>query len=238
MRRFIYGLVLGSAASLLTVASTTADNTPWQITVLGQDRGVIFMTFQNDLTLTGYGISLDAGGPFDLLGTWDNDANGDVVGGFTQYIEDGSRSGIVEGRSRGNGGFIGHVKTTHGPQKFKAPAPAPVPDLTGSWTGDVESDNKKTLQTFTLTPATNNLPGWFDLNGSGISESGTYTLTGAVLVTSDRNAAGYTISNFGTGTLQASVVGKVTKKLNRLVLRGNDENAKNVTLHAERPSTK
>ena len=102
----------------------------------------------------------------------------------------------------------------------------------------MESDNKKTLQSFVLTPATNNLPGWFDLTGTGIGESGTFTLVGAVLVTSDRNAAGYTITDFGTGTLQASFVGRVSRKLNKLVLRGKDENTKSVTLHAEKPKTK
>ncbi|MEI6082765.1 MAG: hypothetical protein WCS70_00530 [Verrucomicrobiota bacterium] len=211
---------------------------PWQITVLGQDRGVIFLTFANDFTSTGYGISLDALGPFTIAGTWDNDANGDIVGGFTEFVEGGSQAGIIEGRVRGNGGFVGHVKTTHGPQKFKAPAPGPIPDLSGSWTASVESDGKKTLETFTLTPSTNNVPGWFDLNGNGIDNNGSFALSGAVLVTTDRNAAGYTISNFGTSTLQAAFIGKVSKKANRLVLRGKDENDKGTTLQAEKPKTK
>ncbi|MCG3147466.1 MAG: hypothetical protein PCFJNLEI_00906 [Verrucomicrobiae bacterium] len=237
MRRFISNLVLGTAISLLPVVNTSAGESAvtWQSTIIGQDRGIIFLTFVDDLTLTGYGISLNFLGPFTTSGTWGEGAKESVLGGFTSFSDRGNQAGLLEGSVRGNGGFFAKVTTSGGPQKFKAPAPAAIADLSGSWTGSSQLQGKKSLLSFVLTPSTNNLPGWFDLTGTGIGETGSFTLTGAVLMTSDRNAAAYTVSNFGTSTTQAAFIGKVGPKANKWTFKGKDEDNKNILFKAERP---
>jgi hypothetical protein len=245
MRRIILSLVLGIVGSLLATGQSMAGGapaTPWQFTIKGQDRGVMFVTFVTDTpptnTATGYGISLDAGGPFAFTGTWYFNADNDIACGFIQTGAFDTFSGNFVTKSPGNGGLIAKASTSHGPQKFKAPQAGPIADLSGSWAGEIKSRQLKGLDSFTLTPATNNMPGWFDLVGTGISESGSFTLTGAVLVTTDRNAAGYTISNFGTATTQAAYVGRINRRGDKLILRGRDADSQSVTFRAEQPKTK
>ena len=243
MQRIILSLVIGTAVTFFTTTPTVhgaPPPVPWQITINGHDRGVMFLTFLTGTPptnpATGYGISLDALGPFTLTGTWDLDANDDITCGFVQQIDGGSFSGNFVAKIRGNGGLFAHATTTHGPQKFKAPAPGPVVDLSGSWVGEVKSDHKKALTAFLLTPSTNNMPGWFDLNGTGIGDSGSFDLAGALLVTTDHNAAGYTVSMYSLTTSQAAFVGRLTRKGNKLRLSGRDENGKSVVFHAEKPN--
>src|SRR5437016_2433869 len=42
----------------------------WQVTVLGSDRGIAVMTFSNDFTVSGYGITRKQFGLFTLTGNW------------------------------------------------------------------------------------------------------------------------------------------------------------------------
>jgi hypothetical protein len=238
MRRILCGLILGTAAGVLPVATTNAAEStgaPWQCTIVGRDRGVQFLTFWEDFTLTGYGISLNFVGPFTSAGTWAEGAKDSVIGSFTSYSDRGNQAAIFDARVRPTGGLLAKVTVLNGTQKYKAPAPAAIADLSGVWSGSFRAQGKKPLLAFTLTASTNNMPGWFDLSGTGIGETGSFTLSGAVLVTSDRNAAGYTISNFGTGTTQAAFVGKVGPKANKWTLRGKDENNKTVTFQAQKP---
>jgi hypothetical protein len=206
----------------------------WQFSITGSDRGVAFLTFSNDFNFAGYGISRNALGPFTIAGTWDFDAKGDVVAGYTQFIDAGSVAGTLSGRIFGKGRFHAKAKTTDGHQKFQAPTPAEVDDISGSWVGEVSSGGQKALESFTLTASTN-MAGWFDLAGTGVGESGSFTVTGAVLVTSDNRIGAFTVSDFGTATETASFAGKLVKKGKKFTLSGENEDRNDVILRAERP---
>ena len=157
-----------------------------------------------------------------------------MIGGYTQVIEGGSTAGILRGNVVGNGRLQARARTTQGPQKFKAPPPAASPDLAGAWAGKTSEPGERGLTSFTLAASTN-LPGWFDLSGTGINSGGSFTMSGAVLVTSDNRVGAYTVSDFGTATQTASFAGKLVKRHKKLVLVGNNDEHQHVTLLAERP---
>ena len=238
MRCVTLGLLIAAAVCLgAAIALSGANNSPvgtWQVSISGSDRGVTFLTFSNDFTFAGYGISQDALGPFTIAGTWEFDSKGRIVGGYTQFIEGGSTAGILRGSIVGNGRLQARVKTTEGPEKFRAPAPAASPDLAGAWAGKTRQPGENGLTSFTLTASTN-MPGWFDLTGTGIDSGGSFTMSGAVLVTSDRRVGAYTVSDFGTATQTASFAGKLARKGKKLVLIGKNDDRQRVKLLAERP---
>lgn len=232
-----YALVLGMATALAVASQSHAQGSSpegtWQFTIEGSDRGVAYLTFSNDFSVTGYGITRDALGAFDVGGTWGLDEKDNVVVGYTFFIPGGNQAGSIEGKIVGTGAFQGQSETTAGPLKFRAPAPAPAPDLAGTWVGELKAGGTKILETFTLTVNTN-LPGWFDLTGAGVSEAGSFSVTGAVLVTSDNRAAATTINFFGDGTMESAFAGKLVKKGNKLVFTGKNTDRKAVQLRAER----
>lgn len=241
MRRNLLVIVTVIATALLPATATpTQEQSPvgtWPVTIQGTDRGVLYLTFADNLTLTGYGISRDAAGWFDLAGAWDFDRHGNVVGGFTQFIEAGSRAGILQGRLLGNGRLSANVKTTDGPQKWRAPQrDGLLPDLTGSWVSETITEGARVFQQFHLAPSTN-YPGRLDLTGIGINNNGTFDLTGALLVTSDRQVAGFiTVIPQSTDGLQIALSGKLNGKANLLKLTGRNQNNQDVRLRAERVS--
>ena len=237
MQKILFGLVLGLLTAVQPTHAVPAP-APWQITIVGSDRGVVFLTFSNEFTSAGYGISLDAAGPFTLTGTWGEGDNNTIIGGFTQFADGGTEAGIIKkGILRGNGKFIAKVQTTHGRQTFRAPVPAAVVDIGGSWNVEGRIHGHAFLESFTLTASPDKV-GWFDLVGTGADIDGAYTLSGGILVTSDRHVAGYTINTYPSTTLQAVGVGKVNGKTKKLILRGKDQDGKPFVLRATRPTTK
>ena len=238
MRCITLGSLIAAAVCLgAAIALSGGNNSPvgtWQVSISGTDRGVTFLTFSNDFTFAGYGITRDTGS-FTIAGTWEFDSKDRIVSGYTQFIEGGSAAGILRGDVVGNGRLQARARTTQGPQKFKAPPPAASPDLAGAWAGKSSAPGERGLTSFTLAASTNNTPGWFDLSGTGINSSGSFSMSGAVLVTSDHRVGAYTVSDFGTATQTASFAGRLVKKGKKLVLVGMNDDRQHTRLLAERP---
>jgi hypothetical protein len=234
---FVLAVILAGVGRAIA-AGPAADPSPlgtWQVTMQGTDRGVAYLTFSNNFTLTGYGISRDAPGWFEMAGTWDFDRNGKIVGGFTQFIDTGSRAGLLAGRILGAGRFSANVKTTDGPQRWSAPPRnKPAPDLTGNWVGQTLTEGTKVLQQFQLVVSTHS-PGLFALDGIGINNQGTFALAGALLVTSDRRVAGVLTEAQNTNDNRDVVLyGRITRTGRRLKLTGRNDNNQNVRFRADR----
>ena len=202
----------------------------WATQIVGRDHGICYLTFSNDLTVVGYGISIDALGRLDVVGGWDYDARGRITGGLVISNDGHSHGEEIHGGVRND-----KLRLHAGGVNFKGDPADDFADLSGRWVGEVRSRGNKFFVTFDATLSTNT-PAWFDVAGHGTtSDVVDFTLTGALLITPNNRVAAYTVAHTGTSTDTASYVGKLVKKGRRLVLRGRDENHKHVSMHAERP---
>jgi hypothetical protein len=242
MKRLLLLVGFCSALALLNTPAAPAADTnalvkTWETQVIGPgaDRATCFLTFSNDFTWTGYGIALKSFGPVTFDGTWSVDAKQRITGGFTEFRDDGDVGGTFIARLNGSNKLRARAITaTHRPLKFNGVAQSTLLDVSGSnWVGEVRSRGNKIFQSYTFTASTN-LPGWFDIEGAGVAEGGTYTINGGLVVTSDRRANGYLISDFGSaGTTSTwSFAGKFLPSLERAVFRGRQDNGHHFVIHA------
>lgn len=224
--------------SFITGAACLAANSDspvgtWATEIVGHDHGICYLTYSNDFSVAGYGITLDALGPFTMDGAWSLDKRQRLVGGFTQFIEGGGEGAKFRGNVR-NGKMRVHVNSTGGRFGFKGEPANDILDMTGPWIGEVRTKGKKFFISYDATLSTNKTA-WFDLAGMGTSDAGTFTLTGAILTTPKRRLAAFTDSDTGTSTETAAFVGKMNKRGNKIVLRGKTQSNDPVTIHAKQP---
>src|SRR6058998_816942 len=133
--------------SFITGATCLAANSDspagiWATQIVGKDHGVCYLSFSNDLSVAGYGITLDTLGPFQLAGNWNLDAHGRLVGGFAQFIEGGGAGAKFHGKVN-NDKLRVHVNSTEGGFNFKGEPAGDIPDLTGAWVAEVRVKQQK-----------------------------------------------------------------------------------------------
>ena len=82
----ICALFLGACVSqpVLSRGQTLSPVGTWQVDILGSKKGTLMMTFSNNFTVTGYGITRRQFGFITLAGTWHFDDKGDVLAGYVQ----------------------------------------------------------------------------------------------------------------------------------------------------------
>jgi len=219
-------------ASVCLGGSSNSPVGTWATQIVGKDHGVCYLTFSNNFVIAGYGIAVDALGPFVMAGTWDLDKKGKLVGGFTQFIDGGSAGANLDGKVNHNK-LRAHVKSTEGPFNLKGEPADDIADLAGLWNAKVKQHGKPFFATFSAALSTN-IPAWFDLTGSGVNDTGSFTLSGAIVITPDNRVAAYTVYDYGTATETDAFTGKLVKRGKKLVLRGRTENKQPASLRAER----
>ncbi len=234
MRRSILRSFITNAVCLLATASHAANSDSpegtWATEIVGRDHGICYLTFSNDFSVAGYGISIDALGPFDVVGGWDFDRKGRIVGGIAEIIDGNSHGAKIRGKANNNklrlhaGGGV----------NLKGDPAGSISDLTGAWVSEVRTGGKKFFVTYDATLSTNT-PAWFDLTGQGVNDGRTFTVSGALLIAPSRRVAGYTIDDYGTSTKTASFVGKINSRGQKLRLRGRTDSNNPITIHGERP---
>ncbi len=207
----------------------------WQTSIKGTDSGVAYLTFSNDFSFVGYGYSRRSFGMFGMNGTWGSNSSGDIVAGFTQDFIDGSEAGSFNAKVSGNNKKLSAVaKGTAGRlHLLGTPGDSSIADLSGNWTSRVTVEGHRHMESYSLVASTNTA-GVFDLTGSGIDESGSFTISGALIVNSRNQAAGFTANDYGTSVVTNSVSGNVSKKGQRLALRGHQSTGKDVKIQAEK----
>ena len=243
MKQFFSFVGICAALVLLSQPGASAANTNaligvWETQVIGvgPDRATCFLTFSNDFTWTGYGIALKSFGPVTFAGTWGVDSKDRIVSGFTEFRDDGDIAGTLTATVNGGDKLRGGAITPHGHLKFNGDALSTLRDVSGSnWVGEVRTSGNTSFQSYTFTASTN-LPGWFDITGTGVGQSGTYTVAGALVVTTDRRANGYLVSDFGSGgaTSTWSFVGKFLPSLKRANFRGRTDSGHDLVIKATR----
>jgi hypothetical protein len=193
------------------------------------------MTFSNDLTVTGCGITRDQLGFFTLAGNWSLDAHGGVIVSYvmsTNGLGSGGASFTARlshsGRFRGNGhDNDGKVLYLTGEQ------PASLPDLTGSWTAVVKRHTKTLHETYTITASTN-FPAVFDVTGDGLSDTGSFTLSGTIIATSNNKLNASIDRTFGVDTQHSLLTGRVKSGSSDMQLKGDDDTNAHLAIKATR----
>ena len=205
----------------------------WEVSILGSDRGTSIMTFSNDFTVTGGGITRDQFGFFTLAGNWSLDSHGDVIVSCVLSTNGvGSGGASFTARLSRSGRFRGNGHDNHGkPLHFRGEQPSNLPDLTGSWTAVVKRHTKTLHETYQITASTN-FPSVFDLIGDGLSDTGSFTLSGTIIATPNNRLNASIDRTFGVDTQRSSLAGKVKPKDSDMRLNGRDDTSAHLAIKA------
>jgi PKD repeat protein len=219
---------LGATNVSPTVTITVgAKNSPlgdWEVTISGADKGVQFLTFEDDFTASGFGIRLKTFGPDEVAGHWGFNARGQVTGPFIE--ETGSTtnwSGMLLGTISSLKSVSGTVPTTGSGTFHWRGVPATMSaDLSGTWTGLVTVAKTPVAPVSYQISSNANDSAVFDIATS--ADPG--TVVGQLLVTSRNKVYGYaTIGGKPTALSGTFSVARVS-----LTLRGTDATAERVSV--------
>jgi hypothetical protein len=208
----------------------------WQVSVLGSEKGIIMMTFSNNSTVSGYGITRKQFGFITLAGTWGYNSKGDVVAAYVQ-----TTNGVGTAYA-----FTAHMLSVN---RFRAKATSPggagyrcngeqpesLPNLTGIWNAGLKRKGKPLGETFTATVSSNYLA-VFDVTGTGSSEAGTFTLSGEIIASSENKVNAVINRTFGTDIQSSSLSGvfKPGHSSDQIRLQGNDDTGAHLSETATR----
>ncbi|HUJ71706.1 MAG TPA: hypothetical protein VLZ30_05645 [Verrucomicrobiae bacterium] len=230
---WISALFLGT----LVVPSVVSGGQPispvgsWEVVISGAARGTSIMTFSNDTSVSGYGILRKQFGLFTLTGNWGFDTNGNVVVACVQALNGVNTAISFTANVRHSGTFQAKGSSTAGALQFKGATVSDLPDLTGTWTAVVKRRSKTLHETYTITVSTN-LPAVFNVTGSGLSDTGSFTLTGNIIATSNNKLNASIDRTFGVDTQRSSLYGRFKPAKPELALKGVDDSDAHLTIKA------
>jgi hypothetical protein len=211
----------------ITVGDLMSTVGTWECKLGGAAKGTAYVTFLDDLSVSGHGMTLGTFGLFTISGAWNYNAKHQTVGTYTETFNGVNiYTGSVLAKVRAGKKLSGTVTPTGLAKrlKFSGPPAAAAPDLTGSWSAKVKTLRVTTNETyqFTASPTFFNV---LDLVGQGP----TYALTGTVVVTS-------------RGLLNASTTNDVKRSLSgksklgtSFALKGKDNLGNSVSIKATKP---
>ena len=209
----------------------------WEVTVLGPRRGTSMMTFTNEFMVTGYGITRET-----IRALHTDTGTGGLIGTAMSSLPSPSAQQRQHRRQ-----FYRQVRRSGGLVR-KGPAPAATsvqgrgtrhiglfPDLSGWCSRDrmVKRTGKILHETYAITASTN-FPAVFDVTGAGLSDAGSYTLTGGMITTS-RNKLGASITGDSPAreTVRSSLYGKSSSPGKpAMSLQGHDDSGAAMTIEA------
>jgi hypothetical protein len=193
--------ISGTAIDNILVVAAQASPSPvgtWEVTISGQNHGIAFMTFNDDFTLSGYGMSLESFGMFRLTGTWSLDAKGNLLGSYTEDLGGMTFNGNFTGKTAAGKRLTGKIIASNGKFAMNGIPVLTVLDISGPWIASVTELKTTVPEAITLFPS-RVLPGVFSLTGSGSGPSGNFRVSGKVVVSSKGKAVVFTESDFDSG---------------------------------------
>jgi hypothetical protein len=225
-RSFLIGaLFLGACVGqpALSRGQTISPVGTWQVSILGSEKGTLMMTFSNNFTVSGYGITRRQFGFITLAGNWSVDSKGDVVVAYIQTVNGVGSAFTLTAHMLSSVRFRGKATGSSGGYRCKGEQPESLPDdLSGSWNAGLKRKGKPLNELFTAT-ASSNYPAVFDVTGQGLSEAGSFTLSGTIIVSSENKVNAALDRTFGTDTQRSSLSGVFKHTQSKMVLEGNDD---------------
>jgi hypothetical protein len=234
-RMFLVFAFLGSALVFQPAIARGQTLSPvgsWEITILGPDRGNAMMTFSNDFTVSGYGITRLETGMFTLTGNWGFNSHGDVVVAYLQSFGSTNRAASFTAQLKSATRFTADGRGTDGHFRLKGEAAGAIPDLSGSWTALVKRSGKTLHELYAITASTN-FPSVFDVTGTGLSDTGSFTLDGEFIANSHDKLAAFINRTFsGSNTVASSISGTIKTHKPTMSLHGSDDTGTSLTIKA------
>jgi hypothetical protein len=219
----ICALILSACVSRPARADTSPVGT-WQVSTLGSQQGILMMTFSNDNSVAGYGITRKQFGFITLAGTWGIDSKGDVEAAYVQTVDGAGTAYRLIAHMLPSGRFRGRATSKSGGYTCKGEQPESLPSLTGLWNAGLKRKGQPLAEVFTATPSSN-YPAIYDITGSGFSETGSFTLSGEIIVSSENKVNASIARTFGIDT-QHSILSGVFKSKHsgdQMRLQGSDD---------------
>ncbi len=231
----ICALLLGACVSqpALSRGQTTTPVGTWQVSILGSQKGILMMTFSNNNTVSGYGITRKEFGFITLAGNWSVNSKGDVVVAYIQTVNGAGSAFTLTAHMLSGNRFRARATTHGGGYTCKGEQPETLLNLSGSWNAGLKRKGKPLGETFTATLSTN-YPAVFDVTGQGLSEAGSFTLSGEIIVSSHDTVAASIDRTFGTDTQHSSLSGVFKPAQSEMVLEGSDETGAHLSESAKR----
>ena len=207
----------------------------WQVSVLGSEKGIIMMTFSNNSTVSGYGITRKDFGLMTFAGVWGYDSQGDVTAAYIQTTNGVGTAYAFTAHMLSGNRFRAKAISRGGGYRGNGEQPESFPDLSGSWNDAVQRKGEHLNEIFIAT-LSSNYPAVFDISGQGLSETGSYTLSGTIIVSSEDKVNASIDRTFGTDTQHSSLSGVFKSKDSgdQLQLQGTDDTGAHISETATR----
>ena len=212
-----------SAGVTITVGARNSPLGDWEVRISGADKGVGFLTFEDDFSASGYEIRLKPFGLDDVSGTWGFGAKGVITGSLVEQTGTTTNwNGTLAGKATSLKSLSASVTTTNaGIFKWKGVPATTFPDLSGTWTGVVTIVKSPTSVSYAVrTNATDSAV--FDVTASG----NTNAVIGQLIATSRNVVYGYVT----TGGTNITMSGKFNEKKDSLTFKGTDATADKVSI--------
>ena len=200
----------------------SASSNSWEVTTSGVGASTLFVSFNDDLTIGGYGVRADCAGVFNLSGTWQPAGSGGILGSINE--DSGCGELPLSLSARVNTGRSLKATATAGVvvRKWRGIPLSSLPDLSGQWLGEAQ-DKKLHVTTvegydFVGRDAS---PGVFD-----IVDRATDSVVGCAIITSRNQVRAHVIID----GRDSSLTGKFNSKRRRLVLKGLDVARHRITI--------
>ncbi|MBI3853265.1 MAG: hypothetical protein HY298_23695 [Verrucomicrobia bacterium] len=211
---YVYELNLGPP-----VPSPNSPVGTWEMAIGGNAKGIGFLTFSPDSTLSGYAITANSFGLFTISGAWAFDGAGRIVGWFTDQQDGQSEIGSFIATAKSGRKLQGSAVTANGSFRIKGTPAVALPNLSGHYIGYVKEQGQTFTEVYDLTPGS--YPGVFDIWGYA---SLGFDIYGALIISSRNRVNGYAISDYGAqGTLISSLSGKANPIKGTGKLKGLDQ---------------
>ena len=201
----------------------------WELSIArtglsAKETGTVFLTFNADHTLAGYGLTTASFTVFTLTGTWNVDSRGKLTGSYSEdlfgSLLDASFSGKATAGKRLEMSALGIL----GKFKFNGIPMRSLPDISGAWNGTVIRIGalSKSFEIYQFTNSTQ-FPGVFDVTGAGTEGNRLVTISGTAIVTAKGKVTAFKSNNLGGDELSNDTfTGKFQQRKQIISLLGSD----------------
>jgi uncharacterized protein DUF4038/collagenase-like protein with putative collagen-binding domain/glucodextranase-like protein/HYR domain-containing protein len=211
--------------SSLIVTQTLVQAGIWEVSMVGKSRATCVLKIADDSSVSGYGIEESLCGAFSMAGSWTPETREEISGTVNQSFSATScqHAASIEGAFT-----TGPIRTTTvnasgldslGRFRWSAVRGPSFPVLISGWQGTLRIKRSQTQEVYNLTPG-NLKPGWYDIQGQSVDAS--YTLTGALIVTSRNLVTAWIVRELPSGPVASFYTGSVNLRRHTLSLTGTD----------------
>jgi len=201
---------VGEVSSNSVAASTNV----WEVTTSGANAATLCLSFNEDSTVSGYGIRADCAGVFSFSGTWQSTGARGILASMNEDSGCGELSLSLSGTVKMGRSLKARVTDGSITRTWSGVPVSVFPDLSGQWLGEVQ-DKKLGVMTTTDYDFIARIasPGVFD-----IIDLTTDNVVGSAVVTSRNQVRAHVV----VGGRDSSLTGKFNPRKGMVVLKGVD----------------